>query len=78
MPEMKIERLVLKAGGMDRQAAKRLAEAVAAGMERAPLAADLPQRLELVRLEVPVGGGATVDALTARILEQLARELGRS
>ena len=78
MPEVKIERLVLQACGMDAEAAKRLAQAVAAGIERAGLAADLPQRLELVRLQVPVLPGATTGKLAQQILEQLARELGRS
>jgi len=90
MPDLKIDRLVLKAGGMDARAAKRLAEQVAAGMEGAPLAADLPQRAELVRLQVrmapPAPGaagspGATpaaLDRLAEEILAELVRELNRS
>jgi hypothetical protein len=78
MPELKIERLVLKAGGMDARAARRLAEAVAAGMERAPIAADLGQRAELVRLQVRAAPGATTDSLTQQILGELVRELERS
>ena len=52
MPEVKIERLVLQACGMDAEAAKRLAQAVAAGIERGRLAADLPQRREIDEVEV--------------------------
>jgi len=78
MPEIQIERLVLKAGAMDAQAAKRLAEQVAAGLEHAPLAGDLAQRAELVRLQVRAAPGATADRLTQQILTELMRELRRS
>ncbi|HME37162.1 MAG TPA: hypothetical protein VKF84_18165 [Candidatus Sulfotelmatobacter sp.] len=78
MPEIRIERLVLKAAAMDAHAAKRLAEQVAAGLESAPLAGDLPQRAELVRFEVRAAPGATTDGLTQQILAELMRELRRS
>ncbi|MGC9948392.1 MAG: hypothetical protein ABSF64_18650 [Bryobacteraceae bacterium] len=78
MPEIHIERLVLKAGAMDARAAQRLAEHVAAGLERAPLAGDLAQRAELVRLQVRAAPGATTDGLTEQILTELQRELHRS
>jgi hypothetical protein len=78
MPDIQIERLVLKAGAMDAQSAKRLAAQVAAGLERAPLASDLPQRLELIRFEVAAAPGATADRLTQQILAELMRELRRS
>ena len=78
MPEMKIDRLVVKAGDMDAKAARRLAESVAAGLERAPLAGDLAQRAELVRFEVRAVPGATADRLAQQILSELMRELRRS
>jgi hypothetical protein len=78
MPDITIDRLVLKAAGMSAQAAKRLAEQVAAGLERAPIAGDLTQRGELVRLKVRELPGATTEGLTQQILAELIRELGRS
>jgi len=77
MPEMKVDRLVLKAGAMDPRAARRLAEAVTAGLERAPLPGDLAQRAELVRLQVRPAPGATTDNLAQQILSELMRELRR-
>jgi hypothetical protein len=78
MPEVRIDSLVLKAHGMDEGAAKRLAEQVAAGLERAPLASDLPQRAELVRLLVNAARGATAERLSGQIIAELMRELRRS
>lgn len=78
MPEIQIERLVLKAGAMDPKTARRLAEQVAAGLERAAVAGDLPQRAELIRLEIRAAPGATADRLTEQILSELMRELRRS
>jgi hypothetical protein len=78
MPDVNIDKLVVKAGEMDPRTAKRLAQQVAAGLERAALAADLPQRGELVRIQVRPPAGATQDQLTALIVAELARELGRS
>jgi hypothetical protein len=78
MPEIKIDRLVLKTAAMDQQAAKRLAEQVAAGLERAPLPGELPQRAELVRLQVRAAPGASTEGLSKQILSELMRELRRS
>jgi hypothetical protein len=78
MPEVRIERLALKAHGLDERAAKRLAAQVAAGLERAPFASDLPQRAELVRLRVNAAPGATAERLSGQIIAELMRELRRS
>jgi hypothetical protein len=78
MPEVRIERLALKAHGLDERAAKRLAAQVAAGLERAPLADDLPQRAELVRLRVNAAPGASAERLSGQIIAELMRELRRS
>jgi hypothetical protein len=77
-PDVMIDRIVLRAGEMEPRAAKRLAEQVAAGLERSTLAGDLPQRAELVRLQVRPGPGASMDQLTQMIVAELMRELRRS
>ncbi|HEY4364594.1 MAG TPA: hypothetical protein VGN17_26760 [Bryobacteraceae bacterium] len=76
--EIQIERLVLKAGAMDAKVAQRLAEQVVAQLQRAPLAGDLPQRAEFVRLQVRPRPGATPDQLSEQILQELMRELRRT
>jgi hypothetical protein len=76
--DMMIDRIVLRAGEMEPRVAKRLAEQVAAGLERSTLAGDLPQRAELVRLQVRSAPGATMDQLTHQIIAELMRELRRS
>ena len=43
-PDVMIDRILLRAGEMEPRVAKRLAEQVAAGLERSTLAGDLPQR----------------------------------
>jgi hypothetical protein len=78
MPDVKIESLVMKFGDMDPRLARQLAEQVAAGLERAPIASDLPQRGELVRLQVQRSPGASTAQLTQQILAELMRELRRS
>ena len=77
-PGVTIDRIVLRAGEMEPRVAKRLAEQVAAGLERSTLAGDLPQRAELVRLQVRPAPGASVDQLTQMIVAELMRELRRS
>jgi len=77
-PDIQIERLVLKAGAMDAKVAQRLAEQVVAQLERAPIAGDLAQRAELVRLQVRPKPGASADQLSEQILQELMRELRRS
>jgi len=76
--EIQIERLVLKAGAMDAKVAQRLAEQVVAQLERAPIAGDLAQRAELVRLQVRPKAGASPDQISEQILQELMRELRRS
>lgn len=76
--DLMIDRIVLRAGQMEPRVAHRLAEKVAAALERAPFAGDLPQRAELVRLEVRPAPGATLDQLTQIIVAELMRELRRS
>jgi hypothetical protein len=76
--EVTVDRIVLRAGEMEPRVAKRLAEQVAAGLERSTLAADLPQRAELVRLQVRPAPGASMDQLTQMIVAELMRELRRS
>jgi hypothetical protein len=76
--DLMIERIILRAGQMDPRVAHRLAGQVASALERAPLAGDLPQRAELVRLEVRPAPGATLDQLTQMIVAELMRELRRS
>jgi hypothetical protein len=78
MPDVKIESLVLKFGDMDPRLARQLAEQVAAGLERAPIASDLPQRGELVRLQVRRNPATTDAQLTQQIVAELMRELRRS
>jgi len=65
-----IDRIVLRAGEMEPRVAKRLAEQVAAGLERSTLAGDLPQRAELVRLQVRPAPGASMDQLTQMIVAE--------
>jgi hypothetical protein len=77
MPEVRIERLALKLTGLDPRAGERLAKAVTAGFERMPIAADLPQRTELVRLEVRPAAGASGDTIAAQVISALARELNK-
>lgn len=77
-PDVMIDRIVLRAGEMEPRVAKRLAEQVADALERAPLAGDLPQRGEQVRLQVRPAPGATLDQLTQLIVAELMRELRRS
>jgi len=77
-PDVTIDRIVLRAGEMEPRVAKRLAEQVAAGLERSTLAGDLPQRAELVRLQVRPAPGASMDQLTQMIVAELMRELRRS
>ena len=77
-PDVMIDRIVLRAGEMEPRVAKRLAEQVAVGLERATLAGDLPQRAELVRLQVRPAPGASMDQLTQMIVAELMRELRRS
>ena len=76
--DLMIDRIVLRAGEMEPRVAKRLAEQVAAALERAPFAGDLPQRAEFVRLEVRPAPGASLDQLTQIIVAELMRELRRS
>lgn len=76
--DVMIDRIVLRAGHMEPHIANRLAEQVAAALERAPFAGDLPQRAELVRLEVRPAPGASLDQLTGTIIAELMRELSRS
>jgi len=76
--DLMIDRIVLRAGEMEPRVAKRLAEQVAAALERAPFAGDLPQRAELVRLEVRPAPGASLDQLTQIIVAELMRQLRRS
>jgi hypothetical protein len=78
MAEMHIERLALKLSGIDERGARRLAEQVAAGLERLPLAGQLPDRLELVRVRVNPAPEATQDQLADQIVAELIRELRRS
>jgi hypothetical protein len=78
MPDVHIDKLVVKAGAMDPKAAQRLAEQIVSALERAPIAADLPQRAELIRLQVRPKLGTTPDHLTQQILAELLRELRRS
>ncbi len=78
MPDVQVDKLVVKAGTMDPKAAQRLAEQIVASLERAPIAGDLPQRAELVRLQVRPKPGATPDQLSEQILAELRRELRRS
>jgi hypothetical protein len=78
MPDVNIQRLVMKVGEMDPRLAKQVAERVVAGLERAPLPADLAQRGELVRLQVRRAAGTTPDQLTQQIVAELIRELRRS
>jgi hypothetical protein len=73
-----IDRIVLRAGHMEPHIANRLAEQVAAALERAPFAADLPQRAELVRCEVRPAPGESLDQLTRMIVAELMSELRRS
>ncbi len=76
--DLMIDRIVLRAGRMEPRFAHRLAEQLAAALERAPLAGDLAQRAELVRLEVRPAPGASLDQLTQTIVAELMRELRRS
>lgn len=76
--DLMIDRIVLHAGHMEPHIANRLAEQVAAALERAPFAGDLAQRAELVRLEVRPAPGASLDQLTRMIVAELMRELRRS
>jgi hypothetical protein len=78
MPDVQVDKLVVKAGAMDPKAAQRLAEQIVASLERAPIAGDLPQRAELIRLQVRPTPGATPDHLTEQVLAELLRELQRS
>jgi hypothetical protein len=78
MPDVQVDKLVVKAGTMDPKAAQRLAEQIVASLERAPIAGDLPQRAELVRLQVRATPGTTPDRLSEQILAELRRELRRS
>jgi hypothetical protein len=73
-----IDRIVLRAGEMEPRVAKRLAEQVAAALQRSSPAGDLPQRSELVRLQVRPAPGASLDQLTQLITAELMRELRRS
>ena len=75
MPDLKIERLALQVTGLDPRAGERLAKAVSAAFERMPLAADLPQRAELVRLEVRAAPGASYDSIVDQIMTALGREI---
>jgi hypothetical protein len=75
MPEMKIDRLALTVSGLDPRAGERLAKAVVAAFERMPLAADLPQRAELVRLEVPAAPGASNEMIVKQLMAALGREI---
>jgi hypothetical protein len=77
-PDMMINRIVLRVGEMEPRVAKRLAEQVAAGLERSTLAGDLPQRGELVRLQVRPASGSSLEQLTQLIVAELMRELRRS
>jgi hypothetical protein len=76
--DLLIDRIVLHAGEMEPRVARRLAEQVAAGLERSTLAGDLPQRGELVRLQVRPAPGASLDQLSQLIVAELMRELHRS
>jgi tripartite-type tricarboxylate transporter receptor subunit TctC len=78
MPEVKIERLALKLQSGDEKSARRLAEQVGAALERAPIAADLPQRTELVRMWIGMAPGASADQVARQIVSELMRELRRS
>jgi hypothetical protein len=77
MPEVRIERLALSLTALDPRAGERLAKAVTAGFERMPIAGDLPQRTELVRLEVRTAAGASSEAIVAQMMSALARELNK-
>jgi hypothetical protein len=76
--DLLIDRIVLHAGDMEPRVARRLAEQVAAELERSTLAGDLPQRGELVRLQVRPAPGASLDQLSQLIVAELMRELHRS
>jgi hypothetical protein len=77
MPDMRIERLALKLVGLDPRAGERLAKAVVAAFERMPLEGDLPQRAELVRLDVRAAPGASNEMIAARMIAALAREINK-
>jgi hypothetical protein len=77
MSEVRVDRLALKLAGLDPREGERLAKAVRAGFERMPIAADLPQRTELVRIEVRAAPGASSEAIGAQIMSALARELNK-
>jgi hypothetical protein len=78
MPEVHIERLTLKLVGGDRTAGKRLAEQVAAVLERMPLAAELPERVETLCVDVRAVAGPGTARLAERITAELVRQLRRS
>jgi hypothetical protein len=48
---------------------------VSAAFERMPLAADLPQRAETVRLEVRAVPGASYESIVNQIMTALGREI---
>jgi hypothetical protein len=77
MPEMRIERLALTLTGLDSRSGERLAKAVTAAFERMPLASDLAQRTELVRLEVRAAAGGSSEVIAAQMMSALARELNK-
>ncbi len=77
MPEVRIERLALKLTGLDSRLGERLAKVVTAAFERMPLPSDLPQRTELVRLEVRAAAGGSSEAIAAQLMSALARELNK-
>jgi len=77
MPDIRIERLALKLTSLDPRAGERLAKAVAAAFERMPLGGDLPQRAELVRLEVRAAPGASNEMIATQMMAALAREFNK-
>jgi hypothetical protein len=74
MPDVHIERLALQLNGLDPRSGERLAKAVTTAFERMPLAADLPQRADLVRLEVHAAPGASNEMIATQVMAALARE----
>jgi len=72
MPSVEIDRLTLQVPGLPADRAHRLAEMVAAGLERARFAPK--QSADKINIEVP-SGGASLDDLAASIVTALRRQM---
>jgi hypothetical protein len=75
MPDVTIDRLTLKLGGLSERDGRRLARLVASGLARAWDLDQAATTLQSVRVDLTAHPGAGGDQLSERIVAAIARQL---